>query len=81
VYVPAALVSTVLVAVILAVILPSTLSIAVAPASVYVAPWFTETGDVPASVITGASVSNTFTVLTFCVAEFPAESLTLYVMK
>ena len=39
-YVPAALVSTVLVAVIFADILPSKLSVAVAPASVYVAPWF-----------------------------------------
>ena len=59
VYVPATLVSTVLIAVMLAAILPSKLSVAVVPASVYVAPWFTETCDVPTSVITGASVSNT----------------------
>ena len=76
-YVPANAVSTVLVAVMLAVILPSTLSVAVAPASVYVAPWFTETGDVPTSVITGASVSNTFTVLTTGVAALPSASLTV----
>ena len=76
-YVPAALVSTVLVLVILAVISPSTLSVAVAPASVYVAPWFTEAGFTPIKVITGASVSNTFTVLTTGVAALPAASLTL----
>jgi len=62
---------------ILAVIFPSTLSAAVAPASVYVAPWFTETGDVPTSVITGDSVSNTFTVLTTGAAALPAASLTV----
>ena len=76
-YVPAVVVSTVLVAVMLADISPSTLSAAVALASVYVAPWFTETGDVPISVITGASVSNTFTVLTTGVAALPAASLTV----
>ena len=68
---------TVLFVRILAVIFPSTLSAAVAPASVYVAPWFTETGDVPTSVITGDSVSNTFTVLTTGVAVLPAASLTV----
>ena len=76
-YVPAALVSTVLVAVMLADISPSTLSRAVAPASVYVAPWFTETGDVPDSVITGASVSSTLTILTSAEAVLPAASATL----
>ena len=76
-YVPAALVSTVLVAVIFADILPSKLSVAVAPASVYVAPWFTETVARPFRVITGASVSVTFTVLTTGVAVFPAASLTV----
>ena len=49
--------STVLVAVMYADISPSTLSEAVAPASVYVAPWFTATGLLPSKVITGAWVS------------------------
>ena len=76
-YVPGIFVSTVLVAVILAVILPSTLSVAVALASVYVAPWFTETVVAPVMVMTGTCVSNTFTVLTTGVAALPAASVTL----
>ena len=70
--------STLLFVIILAVIFPSTLSAAVAPASVYVAPWFTETGDVPTSVITGDSVSSTLTILTSTEALLPAASATLY---
>ena len=79
VYDPGVFVSTALVAVIFADISPSRLSIAVALASVYVAPWFTETGLLPKIVITGASVSNTFTVLTTVDAALPAESSTSYV--
>ena len=57
-YVPATAVFTVLFVTIFAVISPSTLSVAVAPGSVYVAPWFTATGLWTVIVITGASVST-----------------------
>ncbi len=66
----------------LAVISPSTSSVAVAPASVYVEPCDTSIGVFPRSVITGAVVSpggaaTTFTVRVTSVAAFPSASDTL----
>ena len=76
-YVPTVLVSTVLVTVMSSVISPSTSSVAVAPASVYVVPLLISSGLEPSNVITGRSMSKTYTVLTTGVAALPAASLTL----
>ena len=62
--------------------LPSTLSEAVAPCSVYVSPIVKLIVDAPFKLIIGAMVSAaTITVLTASVAALPAASLTLYVTK
>ena len=50
---------------------------AVAPASAYVDPTSIVIISSPVSVMTGAVVSTTFTVLVTCTAEFPLESDTL----
>ena len=54
-------------------------SVAVAPASVYVAPNSTVAGLSPVTVTTGAVVSTTLTVLV-AVAVFPSKSVAIYVI-
>ena len=57
--------------------LPSKLSTALAPASVYVDPTSIVTGLSPSKVITGGISSTTLTVLVTSLAAFPSESVTL----
>ena len=80
VYVPAVDVTTVELVTIFAVITPSTLSLAVAPASTYASPTVSVTEAEPISVITGGVVSaadKTFTVRVTSFAALPDESVTL----